>query len=56
MSDNENETFKPEVDQQDGGPGAQTGGDGGEYNDTASGGQSDAGSKDEGQHGDADNA
>lgn len=55
MSDNENETYKPDVDKQDGGPGAQTGGDGGEYDDVASGGQSDA-ADDEGQHGDADDA
>lgn len=54
MTDNENETYKPEVDQQGGGPGAQTGGDGGESNDVASGGESSEGSKDEGQHAGAD--
>ena len=48
------EEHKAEVDQQDGGPGAQTGGDGGENNDVASGGRSDEGSTDEGQHADAD--
>lgn len=56
MSDNE-ENFKPEVDQQDGGPGAQTGGTGGENSDVASGGGSDSGTgseaNDEAQHSDA---
>lgn len=41
MSNDKN--FKPEVDQQDGGPGAHTGGTGGENSDVASGGGSDAG-------------
>ena len=59
MSDTSSENYTPEVDQQDGGPGAQTGGDrgggdGGENNDVASGGRSDEGSTDEGQHADAD--
>ncbi|MFK0649761.1 MULTISPECIES: hypothetical protein [Dermacoccus] len=53
MSDTSSENYTPEVDQQDGGPGAQTGGDGGENNDVASGGRSDEGSTDEGQHADA---
>ena len=43
MSDTSSENYTPEVDQQDGGPGAQTGGDGGENNDVASGGRSDEG-------------
>lgn len=52
MSDNE--TYEPEANKAAGGPGAQTGGDGGERNDVASGGQSDEGSNDEGQHAEAD--